>query len=403
MKRIILCLDGTWNKATVGKPPTNVVRIRDALIEGKAGRYVSQRVYYDEGVGSDDSFPLDAWLGGAFGLGTGRNVRQAYKYICKHYEPGDEIYLMGFSRGAHTARSVAGMIGACGLLRPEACTSQAESAAWDFYRLPKKDRTPGDDRAMRRSCFPGVRVKCVAVFDTVGALGIPNDLLNWVGQSKFSFHDTRLGPTVEHAFHALAIDEHRGAFQATMWERPFNEGGEDCPNVEQAWFAGAHSDIGGGYDDSDHGELGRITLCWMIRRLRRLGVRFDRAKLKRLREGIELPVVEKGVVHDPWSWPYRRLDGGKRRLRPINGRDVNDLELGTPQLRYDPIAEFIHCSVLERCLVKADYLPRNLSKVASDIGGKDLPVIDWSGKVMPAAIVQKKYAAVIAKLESAAK
>lgn len=393
MKRIILCLDGTWNSASFRKPPTNVVRIRNALVAGNAGPDVSQRVYYDEGVGSDDADPIDSWLGGAFGLGIGQNVRQAYKYLSKHYEHGDEIYLIGFSRGAHTARSVAGMIGACGLLRPEECSAEAEARAWAFYRLAKKDRAPGDERAMRRRCFSGVRVKCVAVFDTVGALGIPDNALNWIGKSKFAFHDTRLGPVVENALHAVAIDEHRGTFKATMWERPFNEAGEDCPKVQQVWFAGAHSDVGGGY--SDHGELGQITLYWMIRRLLALGVRFDRAKLKELAREIRKDLIPASEVHDSWNFRYQWLDRFRPHYRPIAGESVKGSERGTPQLEYEPIEEFVHSSALERCLAKADYRPRNLRRVASGIARGAIPVIDRRGRPMTAEAVVARYGAAL--------
>lgn len=393
-----MCLDGTWNSASMGKPPTNIVRIRDAVVAGYGPDNVLQRVYYDEGVGSDDADPLDRWIGGIFGHGVGRNVRQAYKYLSRHYEAGDEIYLIGFSRGAHTARSVAGMIACCGLMRPDDCTSVGEALAWGFYRTPKKDRAAGDEVVIRRKAITGVKIKCVGVFDTVGALGVPDDALNWIGRSRFSFHDTRLGTTIENAFHAVALDEHRQAFRATMWERPFNEAGDEFLNVQQVWFAGAHSDIGGGYAEDDHPELGRITLGWMTARLRQLGVAFDMARLRKRLSGLDAAAVE-GEVHDSWSPMYRIADNYRRHFRPVAGKGVRGSERGTPQLMYDPIRECIHRSVLDRCLARRNYRPKSLSAVTYTIGGKELPVIDWDGKPMSMARVRQTYADVIRSLD----
>jgi uncharacterized protein (DUF2235 family) len=266
VKRIIVCLDGTWNTAQRGGPTTNVVAIRDGLVADMKAP-VAQRIYYDEGVGTGD--PFDKLKGGAFGDGLAQNVRQAYKYIARYYVPDDEIYIIGFSRGAFTARSVAGYIAACGLLRDADCTSEREEAAWRYYHTMPKDRPSGDHAALRQYCHPDVRIKCVAVFDTVGALGIPG-VLNWIEQWRFSFHDTQLNTCVDNCFHAVAIDEKRMTFVATMWEQPFNLDGV-VPTVQQVWFPGVHGDIGGGYSEN---ELSTNVRDWMIARLRELKVEF---------------------------------------------------------------------------------------------------------------------------------
>ena len=203
------------------------------------------------------------------GFGLARNVRQAYKYVCRHYTPGDEIYLIGFSRGAFTARSVAGYIAVSGLLQADACTTEREAMAWRYYHTMPKDRPSGDQRGLATSCHVGVKIKCVAVFDTVGALGIPG-AFNWIGRSQFAFHDTQLNTCVENCLHAVAIDEKRMTFPATMWEEPFNLDGK-VPEVQQVWFPGVHGDVGGGYEEKD---LSNNVLDWMIARLRALGVAF---------------------------------------------------------------------------------------------------------------------------------
>lgn len=383
MKRIIVCLDGTWNDADGGGMPTNVVRIRDALRNKGEDGEVFQRIYYDEGVGTAD--PIDRFAGGFLGKGLGRNVRQAYKYLSRHYEPGDEIYLIGFSRGAFTARSVAGYIGACGLLMPEACTGENEDAAWQHYRTATKDRAVGDEKRLRERCHDGVRVKCVAVFDTVGTLGIPNMALNWIGRSRFAFHDTRLGTTVENAFHAVALDEKRTAFRATMWEEPFNLAGPP-PRIEQVWFPGVHSDIGGGYEDAG---LGRIALDWMVRKLMGLGVAFDTWRPAEVPgDGLD-PTA---TIHESRTLPLYLPDRFRPHLRPVKGIAAADRsQRSRPQLLYKPIAEALHRSALDRWAKDARYRPPNLEYVMRVVEGGMLPVIDWDGSVMPPEAVAAAF------------
>lgn len=383
MKRIIVCLDGTWNDADAGGTPTNVVRIRDALRSKGADGEVFQRIYYDEGVGTAD--PVDRFAGGFLGTGLGRNVRQAYKYLARHYEPGDEIHLIGFSRGAFTARSVAGYIAACGLLAPDACTGENEDAAWRYYRTASKDRASGDEKRLRERCQDRVIVKSVAVFDTVGTLGIPNMALNWIGRSRFAFHDTRLGTTVENALHAVALDEKRTAFKATMWEEPFNIVGT-LPRIEQVWFPGVHSDVGGGYEDAG---LGRITLDWMIRKLSGLGVAFDTW------QPAETPgagLEPTATIHESRTLPLYLPDRFGPHLRPLKGIAAADgSQRSRPQLLYKPIAEALHRSALDRWASDEGYRPPNLEYVMRVVEGGMLPVIDWDGGVMAPDAVAAAY------------
>src|SRR5271170_1470439 len=158
-KRIIFLLDGTWNDIDVGPRDTNIVRMReliskhlvessgrsdsDAMGDKKVHGYASSGkehlVYYERGVGTG---AFDWITGGAFGDGLSCNIRHAYKFLSFWYEPGDEIFIYGFSRGAYTARSLVGYLGAAGLLRRDACDEERESLAWRYYRTPPKDRMP---------------------------------------------------------------------------------------------------------------------------------------------------------------------------------------------------------------------------------------------------------------------
>lgn len=270
MKRLIVCCDGTWNtpdQEQAGVPiPTNVVRIYNALKKvGDNG--IEQRKYYHPGVGSEGNW-WEKLAGGSGGVGLDKNILSAYKWLGDNYETGDNIFLFGFSRGAYTVRSLAGMISACGLLnlvglKQKNAWQRVETALKDCYRLSPKSRSTdwsknwkfhsGDNDDGR------VRIFFLGVWDTVGALGIPDNLalLNLFDPDrKHSFHDTRLTEKVIHAYHAVALDEWRASFTPTLWS-----GVENRETVHQVWFPGCHSDVGGGYLETG---LSDGALKWMI-------------------------------------------------------------------------------------------------------------------------------------------
>ena len=263
-KRLILCCDGTWNSAdqeSNGRPcPTNVIKIAYRLCKHGADG-TPQIIYYDQGVGTGNW--LDRIEGGATGLGLEQNIHDAYIFLLANYDPGDDIYIFGFSRGAYTARSIGGMIRKCGILKRQAVRRYHEAEL--LYH--NADVHPDDERAVtfrkEASLLGGddVPVKMVGVWDTVGALGIPGHLDDPVARF-FQFHNTDLGVRVENAFHALAIDEHREDFIPTLWTK--DPQAPNTQNVEQVWFAGAHANIGGGYEE--HG-LSDISLAWMADRV----------------------------------------------------------------------------------------------------------------------------------------
>jgi hypothetical protein len=286
-KRIILLLDGTWNDDEVGANATNVVRLRDLIADSldpepplaiSASRAVSPRmfagreyiVFYERGVGTG---PFDRIRGGGFGIGLDINIRRAYRFLSFHYLPGDEIFIFGFSRGSYTARSLSGYLGAVGLLRCETCTALQENLAWSFYRTPPNDRLPGVWKELEPFVHPreNLRIHCLGLFDTVGAMGVPLQGLWRLNRKKFEFHDVELSSLVDIALHALAIDEHRRPFEPSLWRR--NKFKRTSAVVEQVWFPGVHADIGGGYltDDERNRASARalddLALDWMIKRL----------------------------------------------------------------------------------------------------------------------------------------
>jgi uncharacterized protein (DUF2235 family) len=257
-KRLVACCDGTWNDADAAAECTNVARIAWAIkpVDNKG---VAQIVYYHPGVGTGGD-AIDVLVGGATGLGLSRNVREAYEFLANNYCAGDEILLFGFSRGAYTARSIAGLIGWAGLLHKRDMDDFA--LLWDGYRL-RADPGQPDIRRQFPDRHEAVPIKCIGVWDTVGALGIPGHL-GGLFRKFYQFHDTDLGPHVENAFQALALDEHREDFVATLWTRPAHP--PPGQTLVQVWFPGAHADVGGGY--AEHG-LSDVALAWMAGRVER--------------------------------------------------------------------------------------------------------------------------------------
>lgn len=278
-RRLILCLDGTWNTAN-GEEITNIVRLRDMLQPGVTDG-VEQRIYYDEGVGTLGG--LDKYVGGGLGKGLDINVRQAYRFLSQFYETGDEIYIFGFSRGAFTARSLAGYVGASGLLHRDTCTRDNEEATWLHYRTHSKDRYPTEGIRLSALCHADLRIRMLGVFDTVGSLGIPLDAVDFLTgrRRQYQFHDTTLSSVIDHSLHALAIDEMRRFFPPSLWQVPQHA---NFTTVEQVWFPGVHSDIGGGYG---MGGIGAVTLDWMLGRIDQLNADAGQASLS-LRPGHRL-------------------------------------------------------------------------------------------------------------------
>lgn len=332
VKRLVVCCDGTWSKPD-NKVVTNVEKIARSVQNDPAlAGGITQLVYYIAGVGAS-SYAADRMLGGAFGFGLSQNVISSYRFLAQNYEPGDEIFIVGFSRGAYTARSLAGMIGRVGLLTERALVEERLRDAVRLYQRKQPDEGAFGASVGEFShdhCHPA-KIRFLGVFDTVGALGVPG--FRWRSPR---FHDVQLGPAVLCARQALAIDETRLVFAPTLWEisadAPAGTSTHD-ERVKQVWFEGAHADVGGGYPETG---LSDTALLWMAREARAAGLVFDVSLLSHYVASGSDP-----IRHDPLTLGFRlhnaaltaghalgfgraaaeRLIGGRRRL--TNARAVS--------------------------------------------------------------------------------
>ena len=215
MKRVILCLDGTWNNNRAGSILTNVCKLHQVVAPTDSNG-VQQIAHYVEGIVSADGESLQ-FVKGGIGVGVDDRIRKAYETLVKDYEPGDEIYLIGFSRGAFEARSLGGLITLFGVAKSGAGFSFDK--AWSLYRTREKGRNQAALAEIRAAAHYPVRIKCVAVWDTVGNLGNPFVSGGAIGR-RYEFHDTKLSDNIDVALHALSIDELRGPFRPTLWTLP---------------------------------------------------------------------------------------------------------------------------------------------------------------------------------------
>jgi uncharacterized protein (DUF2235 family) len=235
MKRIIIFADGTWNSPEKGRA-TNVLQMARSVRPVADG--TEQVVFYDWGVGTDRK----EIAGGISGAGIDKNIMDCYRFLVHNYAPGDQLYFFGFSRGAYTVRSLAGFVRNCGLLQREYADHIPD--AYRLYRKRTKKSHPSDDAMVafraRYAVADLTEIEFVGVWDTVGALGIPMPFWGTLGEKEFLFHDLEPSKIIKHARHAVAIDENRIDFEPSLWnEKP----GID---LKQVWFAGVHSDVGGG-------------------------------------------------------------------------------------------------------------------------------------------------------------
>lgn len=272
-RKLVVLLDGTWSRAAT---QTNVERLY-RLVAAATPDGVEQVSAYLPGVGVQPG--LEHLLGGAFGLGLADLVKQGYQWLANHWRTGDEVWLFGFSRGAYAARSVSGMIHRCGLLRRDVqgqVTGKMVDAAYAFYQ---RDIGHDDPRAVafRAQHSTAIDVHFIGVWETVGELGIPG-VAAWFpyARKRYRFHDMALSANVRYACQALALDEHRVAFKPTKWTQVPR--GDAAIDVEQRWFVGAHSDVGGGEASDGAGHrpdtLPDIPLAWMQAKASAAGLAF---------------------------------------------------------------------------------------------------------------------------------
>lgn len=425
-KNLLICFDGTWNKAQgVGSKEeaevTNVWRLFQLATgteekdgkgwlgeiyqagKGSSSCYKAQQIaWYDAGVGT-------AWYerlrGGLFGHGLDENIVQGYEALAELYEDGDKIFLCGFSRGAYTARSLAGLINMCGLVDREKITAKAKSfqevntadlmkdacaGALTLYREQDGNseanglETNLKIMAFREHYSRGVSIECIAVWDTVKALGLPSAFVQCLpfglgeryNEAKYGFHDDSLSPIVRHGYHALAIDEHREDFAPVLWDDIKEKESEEknfynqqlnnvhlsisnsssteinkknAPQspqyIEQRWFCGAHSDVGGGYASR---ALSDQSLIWMCTKLADCGLLLQdlpdvdaHENSSILEDGSLLCPPITDSFRDFYTLTYRWQS---RHIRPLHAQNST--------VSLDP-------SVLQRLVYDASYRPQN--------------------------------------------
>jgi hypothetical protein len=273
MRHLVVCCDGTW--ATITKQ-TNVSRLHTALVT-PAGH---PEPHYVRGAGASRN-PINMMRGGLTGADLATSIKDGYRWLAREYRPGDHIALFGYSRGAYTARSLAGMICRVGLVDGSGGSDlgravQRMYAHYRDLRSAPEGTVPGNGLPLAwRPDSPDTPVRFVGVWDTVGSLGIPAyvgvpDLFR--SRERYQFLDVRLDRRIPHARHAVSLDEMRGPFRPTLWR-------DVAPHqdVKQVWFPGNHGDVGGGHREKG---LSDDALDWMMREATStIGLTFDRGRI----------------------------------------------------------------------------------------------------------------------------
>lgn len=324
MKRLAIFCDGTWNKLSAPHPTNVVIAARAVALQAPDG--LQQITYYNEGVGTTWTVHegIEKKFAGAFGRGLLDKIADAYRFLIFNYEAGDQIYIFGFSRGAFTARSLAGMIRKCGILRKDQAGEIGR--AFNFYKRDDVKPSHVEARAFRQQYARNelmedsrhllgeaeaeaadgrlpFTIRYVGVWDTVGALGVPKYLLRdfFNRADEFRFHDHELSSIVEYARHALALDEDRKAFEATEWKNlpdldklPGRKG-----HYAQLWFPGDHGSVGGG--GTVRG-LSNEALMWIIEGAEAAGLSFEHALLVDFETDRDFRAPLRNTMDEPSWW-----------------------------------------------------------------------------------------------------
>ncbi|KAI1797950.1 hypothetical protein LXA43DRAFT_982756 [Ganoderma leucocontextum] len=348
-KRIIVCCDGTWQDALDADQRwkyTSIIRLARAInhVDERYTPPIHQVVFYQPGIGTENLY--DRIVDGVTGANLASKVEEAYGFIAQNYYPGDEIFLFGFSRGAYTARMVGMFIGAIGVLD----RTQMDHFAKIFlaYQKRGKAKHPEEIQQLDAQLAPwtdpnglgktraainseGFSVKVIGVFDTVGSVGLPEELTLRSEKLRniFGFPDHVLGSHVERAYHAMAINETRKDFNVAKFEQT-PSGRSKGQVLKQCWFTGSHCDVGGGYEEHD---LLEMTFNWMVANIEdALSLDFEYI--------LSLPKPDKPwgtqPPHNPLVGIYSVAESIQRTL-PTETNDVTH--------------EVIHSSVLEQASV----------------------------------------------------
>ncbi len=257
----IVVIDGTQSRMEKGHE-TNAGLLYKLLDEVNNPK--TDTLWYHPGI---QGHGLWNWVTIASGWGINQTIRDAYAHLSSRYRPGDKIYLFGYSRGAYAVRSLAGMINILGLLRQEEAMERHVRQAFNMYEC--EDDMPKMKAFCDAYCHLKVDIELIGVWDTVKALGIEYPLLSRLAPMATEFHNDRIGSPVRYAFQALALGETRTAFCPVLWHKDANWDG----HMEQVWFRGAHSDIGGHvWSFPKARPLSNIPLIWMLERAEMCGL-----------------------------------------------------------------------------------------------------------------------------------
>ncbi|QKV18811.1 DUF2235 domain-containing protein [Oricola thermophila] len=390
-KNIVILCDGTSNQ--IEEQRTNILRLYGCLRKNDG-----QIVFYDPGVGTfggeNDWWRYSRKAKEIWGLATGwgldQNVKQAYRFLVEHFDPGqkkttkrpeipqDDIYILGFSRGAYTARVLAGFIHAFGIM-DRTQLNLLDYAYRTYKGISDFDGPDGGDpnaafRALRlyeRALTPHrPDIKALGLFDTVGSVIEQGKVFPQLRTHPF----TRSNPSVAHVRHAVAIDERRTMFNPILWPAggnftgpPFKRRDPVPQDVKEVWFSGVHGDVGGGYGEAESAQA-KIPLAWMIREMEEIGLKFFQPTVRKivLGEDPDHPqYVKPGVgqeLHDSMTAAWSAVEFLPRRIPPTSFRERGRKGCYFPLFdrRLIPPGATIHESVRERMERDSNYRPENL-------------------------------------------
>lgn len=386
---IVILLDGTANQ--ISKKRTNILRLYGTL-----EKTAQQAVFYDPGVGTfardQEAFGIfrqisEVW-GQATGQGMSENILEAYQFICDHYEPpaadteGSRIWLFGFSRGAYSARVLAGFLRAFGLIAPE--QGNLLRYAWRAYRTIGQARL-AEEWSEGGGAFAEMRlhervmqpvkppIRCLALFDTVASVFEPGRYFGYRKRRELHAHASN-NPAVQAVRHAVSIDDRRAMFRPRLWgeERlyaPDPEHPEDAvpQDVREVWFAGVHGDVGGGYPEAESA-LGKLSLDWLITETAAMGLAYDAELVERLVRGGDpetshMPPSATGPMHESMTWLWKLFEYVPGRTppgQPVQGREVCGLTFPLRACRIIPQGAEISPHVRVRWEDDPTYRPPNL-------------------------------------------
>ncbi len=391
-RNIVICCDGTGNE--IKADSSNVLKLYRLLDKNQ-----QQLVYYDPGIGTIGNLrawqkysqPIKQVFSLATGVGLDRNVLDAYRFLIENYQEDDELFLFGFSRGAYTVRVLAGLIHLMGLLKP-----YQDNLASYTYKAYKQASQEGDFSiawGFRRTTKPlTVPIKFLGVWDTVSSVLIPRpDLLLGIQQQTLPY--TKNNPSVEIVRHALAIDERRRMFRANHWgneqtynPNPFDEGEDKPQDIKQVWFAGYHSDIGGGHPERRSGAA-KYSLRWMLEEAKPHGLKFNQALFNNIVLGKERKGSKRkytaprsdAPLNDSMNPGWQLLEYLPRQVKYREWPKRDDfMGFYLPQSEPRTIEEgaLIHHSVTERMELGLGYRPINLPETFETVYDADEEEVD---------------------------